>query len=247
VAIVNEEFARKYLRGVNPVGHTFHLEMAAGKAEPLFQIVGLVRNTKYYDLKEDFKPLAFFPVAQDEHPGSGTTVVLRITGSPAPIIKAAKTVIAEVGSSLSVQVKPMSEQLADSMRGERAMAILSGAFGSLAALLATLGLYGVMSYMIARRRKEIGVRMALGADRRRVVQLVLKEAIVLLAVGLAMGVALSLWAGQAAEKLLFGIQPRDAVSVASAVILLSAIAMLASYIPARRAAAEDPMSVVRME
>jgi putative ABC transport system permease protein len=89
-----------------------------------------------------------------------------------------------------VQLKPFSEQLNDSVRGERAMAILSGAFGSLAALLATLGLYGVMSYMIARRRKEIGIRMALGADRGRVIQLVLKETLLLLAVGLAIGVAL---------------------------------------------------------
>jgi putative ABC transport system permease protein len=247
VAIVNEEFARKYFHGINPVGHTFHLEQGAGKPEPLFQIVGFVRNTKYYDLKEDFKPLGFFPVAQDEHPGSGMNVVLRIAGSPAPIIRSAKTVIAGVSPSLSVQLKPFSEQLNDSMRGERAMAILSGAFGSLAALLATLGLYGVMSYMIARRRKEIGIRMALGADRRRVVRLVLKEALLLLAVGLAMGVALSLWVGQVAEKLLFGVRPRDAVSLGGAVMLLSAIAMLAGYIPARRAAADDPMSAVRVE
>ena len=247
VAIVNEEFARKYFHGVNPVGHTFHLEQGAGQPEPLFQIVGFVRNTKYYDLKENFKPLGFFPVAQDDHPGSGTSIVLRIAGVPGPIIKSVKTAISGVSSSISVQVKPMSEQLNDSLRGERAMAILSGAFGSLAALLATLGLYGVMSYMIARRRKEIGIRMALGADRRRVVQLVLKEAILLLVIGLAMGVALSLWAAQVAEKLLFGVQPRDAVSLGGAVILLSAIAMLAGYIPARRAAADDPMSAVRVE
>jgi putative ABC transport system permease protein len=133
------------------------------------------------------------------------------------------------------------------MRSDRAMAILSGAFGALAVCLATLGLYGVMSYMVARRRKEIGVRMALGADRRRVVQLVLKEAVLLLAVGLAAGVALSLWTTQLAQKLLFGVQPRDALSLAGAVLLLSAIAMLAGYIPARRAAAEDPMSAVRIE
>jgi ABC-type antimicrobial peptide transport system permease subunit len=174
-------------------------------------------------------------------------VVLRIAGSPGPIIRSAKTAIAGVSPSLSVQIRQFSEQLVDSIRGERAMAILSGAFGSLAALLATLGLYGVMSYMIARRRKEIGIRMALGADRRRVVQLILKEAALLLAVGLVMGVALSLWAGQVAEKLLFGVQPRDAVSLGGAVVLLSAIAMLAGYIPARRAAAEDPMSAVRIE
>ena len=247
VAIVNEEFARKYFHGVNPVGHTFHLEQGAGKPEPLFQIVGLVRNTKYYDLKENFKPIGFFPMAQDEHPGSGMNVVLRIAGLPGPIIRSAKKAIAAVNSSLSMQIKPLSEQLSDSIRGERTMAILSGAFGSLAALLATLGLYGVMSYMIARRRKEIGVRMALGADRRRVVQLVLKEAVLMLAVGLAMGVVLSLWAGQLAQNMLFGVPPRDALSLGGAAVLLSAIAMLAGYIPARRAAADDPISAVRIE
>jgi putative ABC transport system permease protein len=247
VAIVNEAFARKYFHGVNPVGHTFHLEMGAGKPEPLFQIVGLVRNTKYYDLKEEFKPLAFFPVAQDEHPGPGMNIVLRMRGSPSSIIRGAKTAIAGVSSSISLRVKPLSAQLSDSMLGERAMAILSGAFGALATALATLGLYGVMSYMVTRRRKEIGVRMALGADKRSVVELVLKEAILLLVVGLAAGVALSLWTAQLAQKLLFGVQPRDALSLASAVSLLSAIAMLAAYIPARRAAAADPMAAVRIE
>lgn len=247
VAIVNEEFARKYFHGVNPVGHTFHLEQGAGKPEPLFQIVGLVRNTKYYELKEEFRAIGFFPVAQDEQPGPGMNVVLRVAGTPGPIIKSAEQVIGGINRSISVQIKPFSEQLLNSVRGERAMAILSGAFGSLAALLATLGLYGVMSYMTARRRKEIGVRMALGADRRRVVQLVLKEAVLLLAVGLAMGVALSLWAGKLAEKILFGVRPRDAVSLGGAVVLLSAIALLAAYIPARRAAADNPMSAVRVE
>jgi predicted permease len=247
VAIVNEEFARKYFHGVNPVGHTFHMEMGAGKAEPLFQIVGLVRNTKYYDLKEEFRAIGFFPMAQEEHPGPGMSVVLRVTGAPGPVMKSAKAVIAGINSSISVQIKPFSEQLSESMRSERAMAILSGAFGLLAALLATLGLYGVMSYMTARRRKEIGIRMALGADGLRVVQLVLKEAIFLLVVGLVVGVALSLWAAQAAEKMLYGVQPRDAVSLAGAVALLSVIALLAGYIPARRAAADNPMSAVRVE
>lgn len=247
VAIVNEEFGRKYFAGVNPVGHTFHREMAAGIPEPLFRIVGLVRNIKYYDLKEEFRPLAFFPVAQDEHPAPGMNVVLRTIGAPGPIIRGAKAATAGVSSSLSLQIKPLSTQLAESMRGERAMAILSGAFGALAALLATLGLYGVMSYMVARRRKEIGIRMALGADRGRVVRLILKEAILLLAVGLALGVALSLCTAQLAQTLLFGVQPRDAISLGGAVVLLSVIAMLAGYIPARRATGDDPVSAVRIE
>jgi putative ABC transport system permease protein len=247
VAIVNEELARKYFGGANPVGRTFHLEMSAGKAEPLFQIVGLVRNTKYYDLKENFRAIAFFPVAQDEHPGGGMNMVLRTKGSQTPIIRSVKAVITEVSPSISMRVKSFAQQLDDSVRGERALAILSGAFGSLAVLLATLGLYGVMSYMIARRRKEIGIRMALGADHGRVVKLILKEALVLLAGGLVVGVALSLWAGQVAEKLLFGVRSRDFPSLAGAVVLLSAIALLAGYIPARRAAADDPMSAVRVE
>jgi len=127
------------------------------------------------------------------------------------------------------------------------MAILSGAFGGLATLLATLGLYGVISYMVARRRKEIGIRMALGADRGGVIRLVLREAVLLLCIGLLVGIGLSLWTGQLAATLLYGVKPRDTVSLISAALLLGAVALLASFIPARRAAADDPMSALRME
>jgi putative ABC transport system permease protein len=114
-------------------------------------------------------------------------------------------------------------------------------------LLATLGLYGVIAYMVAQRRKEIGVRMALGADRARIIRLVLREAMLLLSVGLAVGIVLSLWAGQAAATLLYGVKPRDAASLVAASILLSVITLAASYLPARRAAAHDPISTLRVE
>jgi putative ABC transport system permease protein len=240
-------FARKFFGGANPVGRTFHLEAEAGKPEPLFQIVGLVKNTKYYELREDFRPIGFFPIAQDESPEPGATFVLRIASSPGGVMSAAKAAVAGVNPLMAIQFRPFSAQLADSVLRERLMATLSGAFGLLAGLLSTLGLYGVIAYMVARRRNEIGVRMALGADRARVIRLVLREAILLVSVGLAAGVVIALWAGRAAAALLFGLAPRDPVSIVAAMALLTAIALIASYGPARRAAAIEPMAALRDE
>ncbi len=127
------------------------------------------------------------------------------------------------------------------------MATLAGAFGLLAGLLATIGLYGVIAYMVARRRNEIGIRMALGADRMGVVRLVLREAAVLVVVGLAAGVGLALWAGRAAASLLFGLKPNNPAALLGAMALLAAVALAASYAPARRAARLDPMQALREE
>src|SRR5579864_7967033 len=247
VAIVNEMFARKFMGGGNPVGRTFHLESEAGKPEPLFQIVGLVRNTKYYELREDFLPIAFFTTTQDDDPGPGATFVLRVVGLPGGLTSAVKTTLAKFSPAIGVQFQSFSAQVEESLLRERLMATLSGGFGLLAGLLATLGLYGVIAYMVARRRNEIGVRIALGADRSQVIRLVLREALLLLAFGLTSGVVIALWAGRAASTLLFGLQPYDPVSMSSAVALLAAIALAASYGPARRAAALEPMVALRDE
>ena len=141
----------------------------------------------------------------------------------------------------------MSKQLEESLLRERLMATLSGGFGFLAGLLATLGLYGVISYMVARRRKEIGVRVALGADRGRVIRLVLREAVLLLMVGLGIGALLAFWAGRAAATLLFGLKPYDPVSILGAMVALSIVALASSFLPARRAAAVEPMVALRDE
>ncbi len=247
VAIVNEMFARKFFGGANPVGRTFHLEAEAGKPEPLFQIVGLVKNTKYYELREDFKPLGFFPIAQDEKPGAGATFVLRIASSAGAVTKAAKAAVVGINPLMGIQFHSFSAQLEESVLRERLMAALSGGFGLLAGLLAMLGLYGVIAYMVARRRNEIGVRIALGADRARVIRLVLGEAILLVSVGLTVGMAIALWAGRAAAALLFGLAPRDPVSLFVAMALLTVIALIASYGPARRAARIEPMAALREE
>jgi predicted permease len=247
VAIVNQEFARKYFGGKNPVGHTFHLEAEAGKPEPLFQIVGLVKNTKYYDISEDFRALGFFPTAQGEDPGPGSNFVIRVSGSPGAVINSTKAAIAEISPTIAFEFKSFSKQLEESLLRERLMATLSGAFGILAVALATVGLYGVISYLVTRRRSEIGIRIALGADRGRVIFLVLREAMLLLGIGVVVGVVISVWVGRTAATLLYGLKPYDPVSLIGACLLLAGIALAASYVPARRAAALEPMVALRDE
>ena len=247
VAIVNEMFAHNFFGGANPVGHSFHMAMDVGLPEPVYQIVGLVKNTKYSELREDFLPIAFLPITQDPSPSPNATFMLRIAGAPGPVMSNAKAAIGSMSSAIGIQFRLMSVQLEESVMRERLMATLSGGFGFLAGLLATLGLYGVIAYMVARRRNEIGVRIALGADRTHVITLVLREAVLLLAVGLTLGVVLALWAGRAAATLLFGLPPHDAVSLVGAGALLTLIALLASYLPARRAAALNPNLTLRNE
>jgi putative ABC transport system permease protein len=247
ISVVNEAFAKRFFDGANPVGHSFRIEGDAGKEDVSYQIVGLIRNTKYYELREEFIPTAFFPIAQDESPGNGQTWVLRITGKPQQIIGSVKAAVATVNLGFVLQFRVFTGQINETLLRDRLMAVLAGAFGILAAVLAAVGLYGVIAYMVTRRQNEIGVRMALGADRSSVVLLVLREALLLLAAGLVVGTGLALWAGRAAEKLLFGLKPNDAVTFVAAAVLLAVVAVVAGYVPARRASRMDPMQSLRVE
>jgi predicted permease len=247
VAIVNEAFAKRLFGGANPVGRAFHMAADAGVPEPIFQVVGLVANTKYRDLREDFRPIAFFPIAQNQRPGAEATFVLRVNGSPGRIMNGAKATVAAMSPSIGIEFRPLTAQLQESLLRERLMAMTSGGFGFLAALLSALGLYGVIAYLVARRRKELGVRIALGAGRKRVIMLVFRETFLTVCAGLTVGIALALWAGKAAAALLYGLQAHDAVSLVAASGLLTVIAFIASYAPARRAAAINPIETLRNE
>jgi putative ABC transport system permease protein len=247
IAIVNEQFAKVVFGGANPVGLSFRTEGQAGKPDPIYQVVGIVRNTKYYEVREDFLPQAFYPESQDEDPGTGATYVIRSAAPPVEVVRSAKDIVSKVHPAIGIQFHRLANQIQDSLLRDRLMAMLAGAFGILAGLLATLGLYGVIAYMVARRRNEIGVRVALGADRGRVVRLVLREAALLLAIGLVVGTGLALWAGRAAGALLFGLKPYDPTTLALAALLLAVVALLASYVPALRAARLEPMSALREE
>jgi putative ABC transport system permease protein len=247
VAIVNEVFAQRIFGGENPVGRLFRVQGPASKPDPVYQVVGVVRNTKYSELREDFKPIGFFPMAQNEDPGASATFVLRTSAQSSGILRAAAAGVAEVNPGIGIQFSVLTTQLQESLMRDRLMATLAGAFGLLAGLLAVLGLYGVIAYMVARRRNEIGVRIALGAGSRRVIQLVLKEAALLLAIGLAVGTGLALWAAKAATAMLYGLKPYDPITLGAAITVLAAVALLASYGPARRAAHLEPMDALREE
>jgi ABC-type lipoprotein release transport system permease subunit len=247
VAIVNEAFAKSIFNGQNPVGKAFRSEAGAGKPDDVYQIVGLVRNTKYYELREDFRPIAFVAVLQDTDPNAGANFVVRIDTPLGEFYKAATAAISEEQPGAGLDFTVLTTQIKESLMRDRLMATLAGAFGLLAGSLAVLGLYGVIAYMVARRRNEIGVRIALGASRGGVIRLVLREAILLLAVGLAVGVLSTVWAGEAAASLLYGLKPRDPLTLGSAVVLLAMVALIASLGPAWRASRLEPMDALRDE
>jgi putative ABC transport system permease protein len=247
VAIVNQEFSKKFYHSENPIGKGFRIEARPGEPQPLYQIVGLVKDSKYQSLREDFKPIAYVAAGQDKEPGLGTHILVRSTASLGSLLASVRRTVLDENPEISLDFRVFSSQLRDSLLRERLMATLSGFFGFLAVVLATIGLYGVISYMVARRRSEIGIRMALGANRGDVLALVLREAGILLAAGLVIGTGLAIAVGRITTSMLFGLKPTDPVTIGLSVGLLAVVAMVASFLPAMRAAKLEPMLALREE
>jgi len=247
VAIVNQAFAQKFFPGSNPLGKTFRAGDSPDQPHPLTEIIGLVKNTKYDDLRKDFPPIFYSPAAQDREPDPDATMLVRSTLSVGSLMEEIKTAVAQANPAIDLQFKVFADQIREGLLRERLLAMLSEFFGFLAGLLATVGLYGVISYMVARRTSEIGIRMALGANRRDIVAMVMGEAGTLLAVGLAVGALLSLFAARAAAALLYGLKPDDPLTLVASAAILAAAAAAASFLPAQRAARLDPMIALREE
>ena len=247
VAIVNQQFSKQILGVENPIGREFRVAAGPGEPQPLVQIVGLVRDSKYQSLREEFKPIAYLSDAQERDPSAATNMLVRSSVPLGPLLAAVKQSILEENPEISLEFHVLRTELRESLLRDRLMATLSGFFGFLAVVLATLGLYGVISYMVARRRGEIGIRMALGASRADVLQLVLREAGMLLVVGLAIGTGLAIAAARTAGSLLFGLKPTDPVTIGLSIVLLAAVAVAASFLPALRAARLEPMLALREE
>ena len=195
----------------------------------MLTVIGLVRNTKYYELREDFKPIAFVPSAQEDDPAPWGTFVLRTNRPLGEFYHAAEGAIAGMHPGFGLDFTVLTTQIKESLMRDRLMAALAGGFGILAGSLAVLGLYGVIAYMVARRKNEIGVRIALGASRGNVIGLVLREAVLLLAVGLAVGLGLAIWAGQAAASLVYGLKPKDPATLAGAAVVVAVVALIAGW------------------
>jgi putative ABC transport system permease protein len=248
VAIVTESFARVFFGGQNPVGKTFQIDEPPGQPRPIYQVVGFTRDSKYEHVRDPFEPLVFVPAAQDDRPpAQSVRFVVRSTPPLTNVTSAIVAVARDTHPAIVVDFRTMQLQVKNSLIRERLMATLSGFFGGLAALIAMIGLYGVMSYTVARRRNEIGIRMALGADRRQVVRMIMREAGMLLGAGLIVGTLTALAAARAATTLLFGLQPHDPTTLITAVIALAAVAALASYVPAVRASRLEPTEALREE
>jgi predicted permease len=247
VAIVNETLARRFFSAANPVGKSFRLAADPGKLEPMVQIVGLVKDAKYESLREDTFATAFFPITQIPEGDQDENFELRTAIPPSGLTLAVQDAVARVNKSIPLEFHTLAQQVDDSLVQERLLATLSVFFGALALLLAAIGLYGALSYLVNQRRTEFGIRMALGARPVSILRLVLWDLAAVLLGGVAAGIAISLAAVGVLQKLLFGLAPRDSVTLAAAVGLLAAVAFLAAYLPARRAMRADPMAALRYE
>jgi putative ABC transport system permease protein len=247
VAIVNQAFVAKFLNGQDPLGKTFRLQQETGEAIPSFEIAGVVKNAVYSDMHEEFHPTAYFPLTQNKHPDAGVAVALRSPEQLSSLVNSVKTVVADVNPEIDIEFRVFQSQVHETLLQDELMATLSGFFGLLAALLAVIGLYGVISYMVAQRRNEIGIRMALGAQRREVINMMMREASILVGIGLVAGTVLGLLAAKAAASLLFGLKPRDPATFGISIVALALVASLASFLPARRASKLDPWTALRDE
>jgi ABC-type antimicrobial peptide transport system permease subunit len=245
VAIVNETFVKKTLGGADPIGRIVRRETPPDQPTQTWQIVGVSRDAKHTDLRGDFEPLVILPATQADRAEDWTRFVIKPRGAIDPITPAVVRKLAEVNPAIDIDFSILSETIASGLVRERLMAGLSGAFGMLAGLLAAVGLYGVMSYTVARRSNEIGIRLAMGARGADVLKMVITEAGWMVGIGVVIGVVLGLGAAKSAGTLLFGLQPTDPATLASATALLAAIGLIASYLPARRASKTDPMQVLR--
>ncbi|MGB6482599.1 MAG: ABC transporter permease [Candidatus Acidiferrales bacterium] len=250
VAIVNQTFVKKFLNGAkDSIGMRFRVWAPPGQQPRYYNIVGEVKDSVYNDMHDQMLPVMYFPRTQLEPPFvyPGAAFLIRSRGGMAGLLNSVKDTIAGVNPEIDIQFKVLSTQIRESLVQDELMATLCGFFGGLAVLLAAIGLYGVISYTVAQRTNEIGIRMALGSQRSGVIRLILGEVAVLIAIGVVVGAGLTLAGSKAASSLLFGLKAHDPLTLALAAVILTAIGFAASFIPARRASRLDPMVALRYE
>jgi predicted lysophospholipase L1 biosynthesis ABC-type transport system permease subunit len=241
VAIVNEHFARQFLGG-EALGKSF----AYGGGRKV-RVVGTVGDARFRWLREEPQAVMYVPVTQGRFPG-GAYLQLRTNGEPAAIAERLRAMVREMDPHVTPdQVTTMEMQIDRALARERLLVFLSTLMGGIAVALAAVGLYGVLSFAVARRTREIGIRMAIGAQRRRILGEFLKESAWVVAGGIALGIPLALGCGKLAASLLYGLKPQDAGTALMATALLAAVAFVAALIPAWRAARLEPMSALRWE
>jgi predicted permease len=242
IAIVNEQFAKHFFGESNPIGRHLGNNGPQGKLDT--EIVGVVADSLYEGPRQGLRRQVFIP----NYGSGGITFYVRTASDSRTAYAAIRRAVKNLDASLPVyEMKTLESQLDETLLTERLIALLSAGFGLLATTLAVIGLYGVMAFVVTRRTKEMGVRLALGAPRRTVIWLVMREVLILLAIGLAVGVPSALGLGRFVSAQLYGIQGTDFRIAAAMVFLLSAVAAAAGMIPAHRASRIDPMTALRFE
>ena len=242
VVIINEELARRYFPGQNAVGKRMRLD----SEQPPAEIVGVARNAKYRDLREASLPFIYVPFAQEYRPGM--TLLVRTAVDPATVLPSVRSEIHSLNGDVPIYaVKTMTEQIGAALAPDRMLTVLLSVFGGTALLLAVTGIYGVMSYMVARRTHEIGIRMALGASGGDILKLIVKQGLTLILIGAALGLALAIALTRVIASLLFNVSTTDSLTFGGISLLLVAVALVACYIPARRATKVDPLIALRYE
>ena len=242
VGIINETAAKKYFGNANPIGQRFGNSVeTSGKSES----VGVIRDTKYHSLREEAPPTLYRVMPETL---SSFTVVMRTAADPSTLIEPVRQAMRRVDPDLPVTaVTTQTEQIEGRVAQERLFALAYSLFGGLALLLACIGLFGLMSYNVSRRTNEIGVRMALGAQRAMVVGMVLRESMVMIVIGIALGVAGALASGRFVESILFGLSTTDVWTISVVIAVTVLVSLVAGYLPARRASRVDPMVALRYE
>jgi ABC-type antimicrobial peptide transport system permease subunit len=247
-AVVNQAFVREYLPGGNPLGKRFRLVNSEDPSQmPDIEVIGLIPDMKYRDLRETPPAQAYFPYYQDTK-FRFMNFYLRTQADPRLLMDPLRERMRQFDPNVPVVgLHTLEEQIGYSLRTERLVASLSAVFGGLATLLAAIGLYGVMAYSVTRRTREIGIRMALGATRANVVGIVMREAAVMVAAGLGAGVPLALALAELIRSQLFGLDPRDPLTVLGAALVLTAAGGFAGFLPAFRASSVNPTAALRQE
>ncbi len=246
VAIINQSMARKFFTATNPLGKYYRTPNGNTLSDPV-EIIGIVKDAKFGGLREDSAPAVYTARRQDRWVDSSYEFELRAAGAPTALIAGVKSAILEVDRDAALEFTPLSKRVENSLDREQLLAALSGLFGALALLLTTIGIYGVMSYNVARRRKEIGIRMALGAEPGRVLRMVMGEVALLIGIGLTVGLGAALATTRIVASFLYGLTPNDPMTLSLAVALLAGVASLAGYPQARRAARLEPLTALREE
>ena len=241
---MNQAFVKRYFGGRSPLGALIGLGNAPD-VKPDIEIVGIVADISYQGVREEWEQ-AYFPLVSGMT--CGCNFYVRIQGSPEAAFRSIRTIVRKEDPTLTISyLRTLDEQVSRSLTTERMLAALSGSFGTLALLLSLVGLYGVISFTLTQRSREIGVRLALGATRLATVWLVLRDALVMTAIGIVIALP-SVWAlGRLVESQLYGIKPTDPATIVAATLILSSTALGAAFLPARRAAAVNPTDALRLE